>query len=435
MKSIQTTALAVLLAGIASATTTGDAPGAGEAGGDGLAILCAKALVCPPDPKAAQVVDNAVVLIRDGKIEGVERRRGYEIPDGYEVLDVGDNWVMPGLVGLHSHVAGTFDINDMVYLTNPGLRANTSVRPHNPSLKMAVAGGVTSILFIPGSGTNIGGQGVLLKTGHDNYEDALIRGRHVPGSIKLAQYGNPESWAMGVRAGFENWNTRNTFRRGLAYARRWAEYEASGGTEPELNLQWEPFRPLLKGETVVSTHTQIYQVVLMTLTMIAGEFDVPVFLDHSTIGGWRAGEMTAEMGVAAICGPRSIDPVTRGMSNWAHHGYEGVRGVAVGYQERGVELVGFNTDAPVLPQEELALQAAMGCRYGFKDEGMQAVRGLTIVPAITARIDDEVGSLQPGRDADVLVVNGHIADPRTSVELVLIDGKQVYENGERTRRW
>ena len=100
----------------------------------------------------------------------------------------------------------------------------------------------------------------------------------------------------------------------------------------------------------------------MTITMIKGEFGVDVFLDHSTIGGWLAGEMAAEYNVPAICGPRSIDPVSRGFMNWAHTGYEGVRGVAAGYQERGVPLVGFNTDSPVISQEELPLQASMGCR-------------------------------------------------------------------------
>ncbi|MCZ6598487.1 MAG: amidohydrolase family protein [Planctomycetota bacterium] len=410
-----------------------DAPTpAGEPGGPGLAVLTAKALTCPPDIETPQLVDNAVVLIRDGKIERVAPQRGTKIPTGYEVLDVGDLWVMPGLVELHCHVGGTFDINDMVYLTNPGLSASTSVIPHNDALKMAIAGGVTTVLYIPGSGTNIGGLGVLFKTGLDHYEDALIRD---PGSMKLAQWGNPESWGPRIGMTFEHWNTRNTLRRGVAYAKRWEAFEAGEGPEPERDIQFDVFRPLVAGETTISTHTQLYQVVLMTLTMVHGEFGLPVFLDHSTIGGWLAGGMAEEMGVPAIVGPRSVDTVSRFFINWARNKHEGMRGVAAGYQQMGLKNVGFNTDSPVIPQETLQLQSAMGVRYGFDDSELQAVRGLTIVPAMAAKIDHVVGSLEPGKDADILIIRGHPSDPRSSVEKVLIEGKLVYDATEDRRRW
>jgi len=405
---------------------------AGEVGGPGLAIKCAKALVVPPDIEQPQVVNRAVVLVKDGKIVGVEPQRTAQIPDGYETIDVGKNWVMPGIIELHCHVGGTFSINDMVYLTNPGLRASTDVIPANDSLKTAIAGGVTTVLYIPGSGTNIGGQGVLFKTGHEHYEDALIRD---PGSMKLAQWGNPESWAMGVTMTFEHWNTRNTLRRGVAYAKAWEAFENGTGPEPARDIQLDIFRSLYKRETTISTHTQMYQVVLMTLTMVAEEMDLPVFLDHSTIGGWLLGGKAEELGVNAICGPRSVDTLSRGVINWARNKHEGMRGVAAGYQQTGNTNVGFNTDSPVIPQETLQLQAAMGVHYGFDDSNLEAVRGLTIVPAMTVFIDDQVGCLLPGRDADLLIISGHPADPRSSVERVFIDGKSVYDTADEPRRW
>ena len=417
----------------ANAAFAEDPPGAGEPGGPGLAITCAKALVCPPDPTAEQVVNNALILVRDGKIESVSRARGVEIPEGYEHVDVGDNWVMPGLVELHCHVGGTFSINDMVYLTNPGLRASVDYIPANDALERAVAGGVTTVLYIPGSGTNIGGQGLLAKTGLDKYEEALIRD---PGSMKLAQWGNPESWGPRVAMTFEHWNTRNTLRRGVAYGNAWKAFEEGNGPEPERDIQFDVFRHLVKRETTISTHTQLYQVVLMTLTMVHDEFGLPVFLDHSTIGGWRTGAMAQERGVNAICGPRSVDPpLPRGMMYWARNKHEGFRGVAAGYQQLGHQNVGFNTDSPVIPQETLQLQSAMGVRYGFDDSSMEAVRGLTIVPAMTAFIDDQVGCLLPGRDADLVVITGHIADPRSSVERVWVEGESVYDVEEDRRRW
>lgn len=100
-----------------------------------------------------------------------------------------------------------------------------------------------------------------------------------------------------------------------------------------------------------------------------------------------------------------------------------------------MEMIGFNTDAPVLPQEELQLQAGMGARYGFKYDKLQTVRGLTIVPAVTAGIDHRVGSIEPGKDADLLIVTGDPADPRTSVEGVYTNGEKVYDPAITMRRW
>jgi hypothetical protein len=406
-------------------------PGSGERGGSGLAILAAKALVCSPVPADLQVVDRALVLVKDGKIESVQAAREAAIPVGYEVVDVGQSWVMPGLVELHCHVAGVFDINDMVFLTNPELSARTDIVPDNWLLRMGLAGGITTVLYIPGSGTNMGGTGVLLKTGFHTYEEALVRD---PGSLKLAQWGNPESWGPGVGMAFENWNTRNTFKRGLAYAKRWKDHEEGRGSEPERNLQWDVFRRLATLEVPISTHTQVYQVVLMTITMVKMELGLNVFLDHSEIGGWLTGKLAAEQDVPAIVGPRSIDPISRGFINWARNKHEGVRGLAAGWQELGVTKIGFNTDSPVIPEEELPLQAAMAVHYGFDESSMQAIRGLTVIPAMTANIADRVGSLTSGRDADILVVTGSIVDPRSWVERVWLSGRVAYD-AELERRW
>ena len=412
------------------------APAAGEVGGPGLALRAAKILTCAWE--GPQVVDRGVLLVRDGRIEAVGPARELEVPEGYEVVDLGQRWLAPGMVELHCHEAGyslysgVNDLNDMVYLVNPGLRASTAVKPGVRSMKMALAGGVTTVLYIPGSGTNIGGQGVLVKTGFDRYEESLVRD---PGSMKLAQWGNPESWTIGVGMAVEHWGTRGTIRRGLSYAQRWHDFEQGVGPEPERNIELDIFRDLLAKRAQVSTHTQMYQVVLMTLTMVRGEFGLDVFLDHSTIGGWLAGAMAHSMGVPAIVGPRSIDPSSRRMLSWSRNKHEGMRGIAAGYQAAGHDMVGFNTDSPVIPQEELPLQAVMAVRYGFDDERAQAVRGLTIVPARAAGIDHRVGSLEPGKDADVLVTTGHPADPRTSTEIVFLEGRRVYDAQRDGRRW
>lgn len=422
-----TTAAPAVAAQASSARTTPVPPG--EPGGRGLAILTAKALTVPLEGE--QYVDNAVVLVKDGLIEAVGPRATTPIPIGYEVLDVGSHWVSPGMVELHAHIAGTFDINDTVYLTNPGIRASASVRPGDPKLRLGLAGGITTMLFIPGSGTNIGGQGVLLKLGLEGYERMEVRN---PGSMKLAQAGNPERWAIRPGRSFMNWNTRNTLRRGVAYAKAYEDAVANGAPARK-DIQFEIIRSLYKNEAQISTHTQIYQVANMTLTMVAQELGLPVFIDHGTFDAYRVAPRAKELGVAAILGPRGIDAPTPLMQMWAGTNPERIQGVAAGYQEQGLEMIGFNTDSPVIPQEELPLQAAMGVRYGFEMDRLQTIRGLTIVPAKTAGIDHLVGSLEPGKQADLIVTTGDPADPRCSVELILTEGQKVYDPSSGKRRW
>ena len=378
-----------------------------------------------------QVIDNAVVLVRDGKIEALGPAASTEIPVGYEVRDLGEQWLMPGMIDLHSHVGGGFGINDTVYPTNPELRVHCSVIPNNHFLRRAVAGGVTTVLYIPGSGSNSSGQGILLKTGLDRYEDAVVRD---PGSLKVAQWGNPEGWTVGVGKSFENYTLRHMFEQGVAYARRMrAAREA--GREGERNIQWEVFSDLDQGRTQICVHTQVYQVVLETCTMIKGEFDLPVYIDHGSLGGWQAGAIAQEMGVPAILGPRTVDFPNEGMIRWLGLAPERAQGSAAGYQALGHKQIGFNTDAPVMPEEELFLQAANSMRYGFDGENMEAVRGLTLVPAMTAGIDDRLGSLEPGKEADILAITGDPADPRSSVECVFIDGHEVYSTAREARRF
>jgi len=408
----------------------------GEGNADrGLVILTAKVLVLPLH--GTQAIDDAIILVRAGKVQQVGARSEIAIPEGYEVLDVGPRWVSPGIIDLHCHVGSSSffvnDLNDMVYLTNPGLRASTSVVPGNQHLGIGLAAGVTSVLYIPGSGTNIGGQGVLFKTGFPTYEQSEIRN---PGSLKLAQAGNPESWTVGVGRCFMNWNTRNTFRRGLAYARQRLE---EGEQRRAKDIQWEVFSALLDHSTQVSTHTQIYQVVLMTITMIREEFGIDVYIDHGSFDGYKAAGLAQEKGVPAILGPRAVTPhtwVQYRPNMWVENDTDGaILGMAAEYQKAGHELIGFNTDSPVLPEEQLPLQAAMAVRYGFDTSNAQHVRGLTIVPAVASGLDERLGSIEAGKDADLIITDGDPADPRTTVSLVLIDGQRVYDIEQETRRW
>ena len=404
---------------------------AGEVSGPGLAIRAAKALTCALE--GPQFINDAVLLVRDGRIEAIGPASETQIPEGYAVLDHGDRWIAPGMVDLHCHIAGPElfkglnDINDAVFLTNPGLRVVPAVIPEHPDLRLSVAGGVTTVLYIPGSASNMGGQGVLLKTGFGKYEDMELR---FPGSLKIAQAGNPERWSIGVGRSFMNWNTRATLTRGVAYAER----RAASADEPR-DPQYDIFPPLVSKEAQISVHTQIYQVVLMTCTMLAGEFGFDAYIDHGSFDGYRAAGIAQEMGVPAILGPREIVRTIAVPGRIVIDTDGKLLGMAAEYQKAGHKTIGFNTDSPIVPEQEFHVQAAVAVRYGFENDEMQALRGLTIMPAVAAGVEDRVGSLEVGKHADVLVVTGDPTDPRTVVERVFIEGRSVYDSAQEKRRW
>ena len=393
--------------------------GAGGRGGRGLALYAGKVLTMADDQP---VIDRGVLLVRDGKIDAIGSRDDLEVPADFAVIDLGEQWLLPGLIDLHCHIAGSMqDINGAVYQANPGLRVETAIVPDNEYLRRAVAAGVTTVLFIPGSATTIGGQSVLLKTYGEHYEDLRLR---APAGMKLAQADNPKRWGWGMGRLTLNWHIRHVLQRGLAAAR---EAERSG--EP-IDPQWEIFASLADGTNQIAAHTQQYQVVYSTLRIVKQELGLDVFVDHGTMDGFHAAGLAQELGVPAILGPRSVS--RKNNARRIDHDGKTV-GVAAAWQERGHTTIGFNTDAPVVAQEQLPLQAAMGARYGFDDSAMQTLRGLTIVPARTVQIDDRVGSLEVGKDADLIVVAGHPIDPRNRVEQVFVEGRLVYDAEEGQR--
>jgi imidazolonepropionase-like amidohydrolase len=146
------------------------------------------------------------------------------------------------------------------------------------------------------------------------------------------------------------------------------------------------------------------------------------------------------MGVPAILGPRNVETMSLGMMLFTGEAPERFQGIAAGYQERGHSMIGFNTDCLPFPGftpslEDLPTMAAMAVYYGFDDRSMATVRGLTIVPARTAGIDQRVGSLEVGKDADIVVIAGVPSDPRCAVEQVYVEGRRVYDTAVNRRRW
>lgn len=389
-----------------------------------VAIRAGKILTMDAEDR---VLNDAVLVIRGERIVAVGSSADVEIPDGALVHDLRDRWLVPGFVDCHNHIAGSLrHLNDGVYLTNPGLRTVDILSPENENLKNAVAGGVTTVLLIPGSGNNMAGFGSISKTAGQTVEEMLVR---APGSLKIAQAGNPERYWFRVGRSYMNWNLAQTLEKAKAYHERWNAWEArtkenpgTAGPAPERDLAWEDFRPLFRKEIPVTVHTQAYQVVLKTITMLRDRFDLKVVLDHSTFDGYKTASLVVERGIPTIVGPRQffLDRHERRLN-----------GIASMYYQAGVRELGINTDAPVVPQEELTLQATIGCRLGL--DPYVALRGLTIVPARALGVDALVGSLEVGKHADFGAWTGDPIDPRRSCEMTFIQGRVVYDAKKKRR--
>jgi imidazolonepropionase-like amidohydrolase len=344
-------ALAAAFALLAACSSTGrrGSLAALRPGEEGFAVLCAKVLTVDGED---HVYSPGMILVRESKIAYVGERA--TVPSGYRVLDLGPAWATPGMVELHSHIhtGGWGDINDMVIPVNPEFRASAGLRPSNPQIKVACAGGVTTLFGIPGSGTIHSGFGVIYKAKTDaTYADAVVKD---PGGMKVAQSYNPER-----RAG-----DLGLTRAGLGWILEDVNERAIGANREKR------FDPALAN--LEKVHRR----------------ELPVLIHCVT----RDGSIT---------------------------------GTVAKYLAAGAKDISVNTDSPVMPEEELFLQGTMSARLGADPYTM--LRACTIHPAKVFGIDDRVGSLEPGKDADIVLHAGDPLDPRARVELVLIDGRIEYD--------
>jgi imidazolonepropionase-like amidohydrolase len=371
------------------------------------------------------VHDGGAVLVSGRSIEAVIAAPGPEFsaPPGYEVIEASGLWLVPGFIDLHSHIGGS-DINDMVYPANPGLRTLDTVIPENPLLRKAQAGGVTTVLFIPGSGTNMSGFGTLMKTAGRTLDEVVVR---FPGALKIAQGGNPERRGGDLGLGRQgmNWLIRKALEEGREYTEAWDAYErGETAAAPAKNPRLELFRGLFRREYPVVVHTQGYALVHSTLKILHDEMKLWVVIDHGTFDAFELADEVAKRQVMVINGPRQFlfDTRTGGFRGLAHEWYKG-----------GVRDVGINTDAPVIPGEELFFQAAMAVRLGLDEEA--ALRGITIHPARAMGLEKRLGSIEAGKDADLVLWSGDPLDVRSSVVVTMVSGKIAYDARKEPRRF
>jgi len=387
-------------------------------------------------PITSAPIDDGAVVTKNGLIEQVGKRKDIAVPEGYEVVDCGDAWLVPGFIEPHCHIASaSFDLNDTVHPTNPEFRTIDLITLEHDQMQMARAGGVSTALYIPGSGSNMGGFGTLTKTWARSPDEALVR---FPGSLKIAQAGNPERGSGDLGAGMMGMSEgiRLTLLDGKRYHEAMLAWQQGKGEKPKFDPTLDLLRGLFLHEFPLSVHTQIYQVVLQTLQELRLELGLWTVVVHGEFDAFRMRQEMRNAGLPIAAGPRVYHFDTRYneisglMADWYYDGEDGWRDQVTGVGKDGI---GVNTDSPVIPQEQLTLQAAMGVRLGLPHE--VGLRALTINNARFLGVEHRVGSLEVGKDADLGVWNGDPLDPRNHVNLFVVNGTICYRRNPARPAW
>ncbi len=389
------------------------------------AIKAGKILTMAPADKSSAdtvVINHGIILLSDGKIEALGAN--IRIPKGYKVIDASDRWVTPGIVEAHTHIGTEGGFNDMVTPINPELQIAECVNPEDITIEKAVTGGVTTIHTMPGSGTNLAGFSVIIKLDKSDPEKMILREL---GAMKIAQAFNPErrggdlgSTRMGM-----SWSLRHILKQAKEYTEAWQAYEQGKRKEkPEFRPELEKMRKVFNGEIPTINHTYSPWGVMQTMRMFNDENNLKVIPTHTAYGGFLVGAEAAKRdGVSINIGPRVVE--------FSQPNYDGrFHGMAAEYSKAGVKNLSINTDAVgwgswIAPQEELSFQASMSAHLGLDDR--EALKAITINSARALEIDDRVGSLEVGKDADIVIKKGSLLDHTTPVDLVLINGKIIYQ--------
>jgi len=387
-------------------------------------------------------LERGTVLVEDGRIVAVGEK--VEVPEDAEVYDATGKVVMPGLIDAHCHV-GLFpdgigwehaDGNEMTDPITPHLRALDAVHPEDQAFKELVAAGVTTVLTGPGSGNLIGGQWVCLKTVPKPSVEQMVLLE--PAGMKMALGENPK-WVYGEQKKAPSTRMGNaaTLRTALVdaqnYLEKWRRYEADLADyqakveaededaeepkPPERDLKLEALGKVLRREMKARVHAHRADDML-TAIRIAEEFNLDLTLEHAT-EGYKIADILAEKGIPVTAGPiffsrekyelKDMTPTNPGLMAKA--------GVKVAIQTDEMSAVKY-----------LTINAALAVREGMSEE--EALKAITINPAEIIGVADRVGSLEAGKDADLVVFSGHPFDYRTVAELVLVDGQVAYKHEE-----
>ena len=368
-----------------------------------------------PDPEG-----GCVLIGDDGKILSVGK--DLAAPENAQVIDAQGALVTPGCVdahchiGLHNEACGWegMDYNEIVDPVTPQMRAIDSINPMDESFALAIKGGVTTAYTGPGSANVVGGTFVAIKLYGKRVDKMIVKN---PIAMKCAFGENPKRCygQQGKKAPMTRMGTAAVLRELLFKTRRYlADQEA--GKNPPFDMKLEAMIPVIKGELPLKAHAHRADDILTSIR-IAKEFGVKLTLDHCTDGSVIADEL-AEEGYPAFVGPSLGSKTKLELINKSF--------TTPGVLTKAGVKVSIITDAPVIPLQYLPMCAALAANSGLDAE--EAWKAITINPAESIGIADRVGSLEPGKDGDLVIWT---ADPMTTVgaesAVTIVDGKIVYQ--------
>jgi imidazolonepropionase-like amidohydrolase len=381
-------------------------------------------------------IDNASLLMSDGRIAFVGDG---EIPDGADTIDANGGWVTPGLIDVHSHlgvyaspgVDAHSDGNEMTNPATPNVWAEHSIWPQDPGFSRALAGGITTLQILPGSGNLIGGRGVTLKNVYSNsYQGMKFPG--APHGMKMACGENPKRvygsqkrtpmTRMGNVAGYrEQWISAQE------YLDDWKTYEEKLAADdedakaPKRDLKLETLAGVLKGEIIV--HMHCYRAdEMMTILDMADEFNYRVGTFHHGVEAYKIADELAENGV---CGALWAD-----WWGFKMEAYDGIQeNIALVDRPEGGCAIVHSDDGEGIQRlnQEAAKAMAAGQRAGLEIAPERAIRWITSNAARSLGISDKTGSLETGKMADVVIWNQNPFSVYAKAQKVFVDGALMYD--------
>jgi len=373
-------------------------------------------------PVTADPIENGTVLWKDNKILAVGRN--VDIPQGAEIIDGTGLIVTPGFIDAHTHIGiqeevydfEGDDLNEIAETAlTPSMRAIDGINPYDPAFNDALSGGVTTVMIAPGSANVIGGSVCVLKTAGPVLEEMIV---NPEAGVKAAFGENPKrvyselkkspATRMGIAAMF-----RQALVEAEDYARKKAKTIAEGDIF-ERDIGMELLVRLLNREIPLRAHAHRADD-LLTAIRVAKEFNLDLVLEHGTEASKIIPVLLKE-NIPVAVGPNFVNRAKVEMQevSWKN---------AVDLVEAGVN-VALITDHSVTPVQYLSLCAAMTVRYGLP--WRKALETITINPARILRLENRIGSLEPGKDADLAIFDGDPFHYKTKVKYTFVNGKQVW---------
>ncbi len=364
-------------------------------------------------------IERGYVRIKGKLIEEVGNMSSLAPSDDEQILDVKGAWVMPGLIEAHCHIGITEekwgiigdDCNEGTNPITPTLRAIDAVNPMDPAFHDAIKAGITAAMVGPGSSNVVGGQFVFMKTQGRCIDEMIVK--H-PAAMKVAFGENPKtaygdkdqlpSTRMGIGA---------LLRETLYEARQYVQDKDKGMLEKE-DFKMEPWVPVFRREIPLKAHAHRADDIL-TAIRIATEFGLDITIDHGTESHLIADEIKAS-GFPVIVGPELTARSKIEIKNMNFRTNKVL-------SEAGI-LFAITTDHPVTMLQYLPICAGIAVKHGLAvEEGLKAI---TINAARICRVDDRVGSLKKGKDADIAIFTGNPMEVFTETLYTIINGQVVY---------